>query len=659
MKLKMKLMLMFVITVIFAATPLVSVGLYHMDKQASRGVDAQLVGTMASAANQLDSWLSSNAKVVETLGFVIQEGIPDGELTENYFSIMKLGTNKESMSDFYFGFESDGTFMNGSDWTPDADYDPRQRPWYVEAKQANKLIFSDPYQDMMSKQYAVSIAMPVNSQNGGIKGIVAGDLLLSTITETVGKINLDGLGYAFLLDKKGMILAHPDEQQVNTSAADNIELKPLLADMQANESGQQSFSFDGESYLLYYNEIPSTGWIVGSVISEKLAFADYFKLRNQYIIIILATLLIVMAAAYFIATQFAKPLHRLRATSQQMSEGDFTGRVSIKGKDEFAELGTAFNLMSDKLSALLKQVTEAAGQVHSVSIEMDEHTNNTQRISQQISLATEELAKGSSSQADSVYAGSERLSEMSESARGISHSVEQSVAMMNEAGMAMEEGLQAVEQQVKLAADNRKSIDSVGESIALLADKSQKIEVIVGVIRGIASQTNLLALNAAIEAARAGENGRGFAVVADEVRKLAEQSAGSAGDIIVLLDEIQAASRQSVSEVSHAEGFVEQQVTAVNETRDSFERIRQSMDGIGSHIRSVSVSTAELDDNAGKISEVIASVAAMSQQSAASTEEVASSTQEQFEFISNISERSNELAQHANTLFEEVKKFRI
>ena len=163
--------------------------------------------------------------------------------------------------------------------------------------------------------------------------------------------------------------------------------------------------------------------------------------------------------------------------------------------------------------------------------------------------------------------------ENSESARGISHSVEQSVAMMNEAGTAMQEGLQALDHQVKLAADNRKSIDRVGESIALLADKSQKIEVIVGVIRGIASQTNLLALNAAIEAARAGENGRGFAVVADEVRKLAEQSSGSAGDIIVLLDEIQAASRQSVSEVSHAEGFVEQQVTAVNETRDSFRRI--------------------------------------------------------------------------------------
>ncbi|WP_413374528.1 hypothetical protein [Paenibacillus taichungensis] len=61
----------------------------------------------------------------------------------------------------------------------------------------------------------------------------------------------------------------------------------------------------------------------------------------------------------------------------------------------------------------------------------------------------------------------------------------------------------------------------------------------------------------------------------------------------------------------------------------------------------VSSATTELDDSSGKIVEVISSVAAMSEQSAASTEEVASSTQEQFNYITSISERSNELAQHA------------
>ena len=185
MKLKPKLMMMFLTAVLIAALPLALLGLYQTEKQATRNVDSTLKGVMGSSANQLDGWISSNAKVIETLGLVIEDGVPEGALTEDYFNIMNNGSNKENLSDLYFGSEKDGSFMNGSDWSPDADYDPRKRPWYEQAKQADALMFSDPYQDMMSKEYAVSIAMPVHNKEGGLEGVVAGDLLLSKLTDTV------------------------------------------------------------------------------------------------------------------------------------------------------------------------------------------------------------------------------------------------------------------------------------------------------------------------------------------------------------------------------------------------------------------------------------------------------------------------------------------
>lgn len=93
------------------------------------------------------------------------------------------------------------------------------------------------------------------------------------------------------------------------------------------------------------------------------------------------------------------------------------------------------------------------------------------------------------------------------------------------------EGSQRITKAFEFVENSFSEIDGINNQMKNVIDKTQKINHIIDIVKGIADQTNLLALNAAIEAARAGEQGRGFAVVADEVRSLAEHTKNSVADI--------------------------------------------------------------------------------------------------------------------------------
>lgn len=83
----------------------------------------------------------------------------------------------------------------------------------------------------------------------------------------------------------------------------------------------------------------------------------------------------------------------------------------------------------------------------------------------------------------------------------------------------------------------------------------------------------MLGLNAAIEATRAGEHGRGFGVVADEIRKLSTQFKETAGNIRNLLDAIQEAVEQSVSNPKSTLRSAEEQAAGVEEISASLQEL--------------------------------------------------------------------------------------
>jgi methyl-accepting chemotaxis protein len=216
-----------------------------------------------------------------------------------------------------------------------------------------------------------------------------------------------------------------------------------------------------------------------------------------------------------------------------------------------------------------------------------------------------------------VASGNNDLSNRTEEAAG---SLQQTASAMQQLTAHVRQNAEAAQEARHLAASAADVAQRGGGAVAQVVStmddinaSSRRIADIVGTIDGIAFQTNILALNAAVEAARAGEQGRGFAVVATEVRSLAQRSAAAAREIKTLIG-------ASVERVEAGTRQVADAGSTMTEIVASVARVSQI-------IQSISTATAEQSTGLGQVNGSVGDLDRMTQQNAALVEESAAAAE--------------------------------
>ena len=184
--------------------------------------------------------------------------------------------------------------------------------------------------------------------------------------------------------------------------------------------------------------------------------------------------------------------------------------------------------------------------------------------------------------------------------------------------------VEAIDRLVQLKA----FVADSSRQVASLGDVSRRITGFIGSIREIADLTNLIALNAAIEAARAGQDGKGFAVVADEIRELAAQSLHAAREAGGLVADITGQVGAVSSQMRVGERVVADVEQVSSEAAGAFDAIVGATDQAGAHARRVAEMAASHEEAAGRLSERIHRVAAVSRRMTSDTQTLASQAEE-------------------------------
>lgn len=385
-------------------------------------------------------------------------------------------------------------------------------------------------------------------------------------------------------------------------------------------------------YLQPTGNFPGLGWrVVAGADKEELEQHIAQVLRNNtYIGIILFVLVILLA--FVVARAISRPIHSMTAAVSEVGEKlDLTISAPVMTRDETGEAALALNSTLERLRGAIGEVLALVSRIRQSATDVDEVTqrivvnasaqaeravNVLERIGQMGATAQEVSANASAAlktaedTAEHVRRVAEHLQEMTklsgeqdsrsregesivdamgETARTVAgRASEQSDGAADALGAvnrvardieAMATSAAEAARQSELtdqyAREGGQAVEKVVQGMRAIAESSEQINDIMGVISSIAEQTNLLALNAAIEAARAGEYGRGFAVVADEVRKLAERTAESTNEIADLIKEsnrrveegerLSTASREALLQIQDAVARTNGLITSISQ----------------------------------------------------------------------------------------------
>jgi methyl-accepting chemotaxis protein len=267
-----------------------------------------------------------------------------------------------------------------------------------------------------------------------------------------------------------------------------------------------------------------------------------------------------------------------------LAEADLRQRMRGTYAGAFERLKTSTNNVADKLAGMVGELRDTSRALKTATAEILAGANDLSERTTRQAATIEETSAAMEQMASTVALNAERARQASSSTDKVTHVVEASSAVMDQATGAM----------------------------SAIETSSSKISNIIGLIDDIAFQTNLLALNASVEAARAGEAGKGFAVVAVEVRRLAQSAAQASSEVKMLIEQSASEVRNGTKLVADVAGRLGEIIAGVRQTASVMETIASDSQAQANGIAEVNVAVRQMDEmtqhNAALVEEMNASI---------------------------------------------------
>lgn len=258
-------------------------------------------GNLAQITKELEAYLDTGKNVVQTTTLSVEYMMDNGTSMEEIeeFLVHESKWYAEEIDENFTGIYGlfGEEYLDGMGWVPDADYNPKTREWYITALKANgEPVIVSPYVDAQTNTIMVSVSKLLFDR----ESVLSLDITLDYIQDITEEISLNDIGYGFVVDKNGLVVAHNDSGEKGKNyLEENSQLKKLLEIVYEQETNCFQMELDGENMTVFSDTV-AEDWNVVMIVSNDALFADARTTLRRNILI--CSVISVLIITFFVIT---------------------------------------------------------------------------------------------------------------------------------------------------------------------------------------------------------------------------------------------------------------------------------------------------------------------------------------------------------------------